>query len=405
MTSVNKRMKVSNVFQRNMTCPTRIRGNEGGTGSSKTYSILQVLIFFHCFNKIGQVISIVRETLSECKATVMRDFFAILETHNLYDPKRHNKSEHTYLINGNIVEFFGMDKSHKKRGAGRNILYCNEITGLKFEDWFQLMIRTSDEIYFDYNPDITDHWIFDKLFSDGETGLPNPDVTLIHSTYLDNPFLPENRRKEIDRLDKVDKDLAEVYKYGRRLNLKGTIYGAAKNKIMAFDEYPSEFSIHGYGLDFGFTNDVTALVECGIADGILHSKQLCYDTGMENHHIIDVFKLNGISKRDEIFADSSNPKTIAELRSFGYNVIGVTKGPDSVLDGINIVKSYPVYSYGKDISDERKKYKWKKDKATDKYLNIPIDAFNHLMDAERYFAMSRLAHRNTPRKRARPKSV
>lgn len=401
-----KRIQHSNVFTRNKLCTKRIRANEGGTGSSKTFSILQLLLFWHCFSKTGQIITIARETLSECKATVMRDFFNILIASGMYDERRHNKSEFTYVINGNVVEFIGMDKSHKKRGASRNILYINEITGLKFEDWFQLMIRTSDEIYLDYNPDIgEDHWIFNKLYIEEETGKPNEDVQLIHSTYMDNPFLPANRRKEIERLDKVDKDLADVYKYGKRKNIKGVIYHNSRNQFLSPDEYPSDFSVHGYGLDFGFTNDVTTLVECGLSDGILHSRELCYDTNMENNDIIAMFERCGINKRDEIFADSSNPKTIAELRSFGYNVIAVQKGPDSVLDGINIVKSYPIYSYGKNISSERRKYKWKKDKATDKFINIPVDAFNHCMDAERYFAMMRLAHRNTPRKRAKPRSL
>lgn len=398
-----KNIDVSNVFHRNMNCPTRIRGNEGGTGSSKTFSILQLLILYHCFNKTGQVISIVRETLNECKATVMRDFFSILEYYGLYEPKRHNRSEHTYIINGNVVEFFGMDKSHKKRGASRNILYCNEITGLNFEDWFQLMVRTTDEIYFDYNPDIVDHWIFDKLFINMETGEPNPDVTLIHSTYLDNPFLPVARRKAIEDLDKVDRDLAEVYKYGRRMNLKGTILRNVV--IMPFDEYPEQFSVHGYGLDFGFTNDVTALVECGLSDGNLHSRQLIYDSGLLPGDIARIMKEKGVNKREEIFADSSNPSAIAEIKSHGFNIVGVDKPRDSIVDGINILKSYKIFTYGKDISDEHRKYKWKKDRATDKFLNEPIDAFNHAIDAERYFAFMKLAHRNLPKRKARPRTI
>ena len=182
---MEKKIKVSVVFEKNFNARTKIVVNQGGSRSGKTYSILQLLIFVKAFEEREQVFSIVRKTLPALRATAMRDFFEIVKEHDLYDVRNHNKTENTYRLNDNLFEFMSLDQPQKKRGAKRAYLFINEANELTLEDWIQLSIRTERQIFIDYNPSMDEHWIFDVV-------IPRPDCTFIHSTYLDNlKFLPE----------------------------------------------------------------------------------------------------------------------------------------------------------------------------------------------------------------------
>ena len=174
------KIKTSNVFERNYNAPTKIVVNQGGTRSGKTYSLCQLLIV-KAFENTGKRFSIVRKSLPSLKLSVMKDFFEILSNLDLYNEAHHNKSDHTYTLNGNTFEFISLDQPQKKRGTKRNFLFCNEANELTWEDFFQLIIRTEEKIYIDYNPSDTHHWIYDKVLS-------RDDCTFIKSTYLDNPF-------------------------------------------------------------------------------------------------------------------------------------------------------------------------------------------------------------------------
>ena len=171
---MNLKVKGTNVLWRNMQANTRIVVNEGGTRSSKTYSIAQMLII-KAMETTGNIITITRKTLPSLRATAMRDFFEILLTLDLYEQRNHNKSEHTYKLNGNLFEFVSLDQPQKKRGAKRNILWMNEANEFTLEDYRQLSFRTADKIIMDYNPSDVDHWIYDEV-------IPRDDCTLIKST-------------------------------------------------------------------------------------------------------------------------------------------------------------------------------------------------------------------------------
>jgi phage terminase large subunit len=175
------------VFQKNWDADTKIIVNQGGTRSGKTYSILQLLIVLS-FSTRGKVFTIVRKSLPSLKMTAYRDFFEILNRLGIYDEKSHNKSDYTYSLNGNLFEFVSLDQPQKKRGARRDYLFCNEANELTWEDFFQLLVRTSERIWIDYNPSDSFHWIYDKL-------LTRDDITYIQSTYQGQSLLGCNYRR------------------------------------------------------------------------------------------------------------------------------------------------------------------------------------------------------------------
>jgi len=369
-------LKSSELFEKNYNAKTRIVVNQGGSRSGKTYSLLQMLIVMAMEDR-GKVYSIVRKSLPSLKMTAYRDFFEILNANGLYDEARHNKSDYTYELNGNLFEFISLDQPQKKRGARRDYLFCNEANELTWEDFFQILIRTTGKIWIDYNPSDAFHWIYDKL-------LTRDDVTYIQSTYLDNPFLEPSIVEEIERLQHTDNDYWRIYGLGERGMSRATIfqYGQA--------EVPTDAKLLSYGMDFGFTNDPTALVAVYEANGSLYFDELIYRTGMTNNDIANILTSIGIDRRSEVYADSAEPKSIEELYRRGYNVKPTTKGPDSINAGIDIMKRYKLFITPRSINLEKemRNYKWTEDK-NGNLLNKPIDAFNHAIDAARYAIFSK----------------
>jgi phage terminase large subunit len=369
-------VKVGPVFEKNWDTKTRITVNQGGSRSSKTYSILQLLVVLAMQEK-GKVYSIVRKSLPSLKMTAYRDFFEILRNLDLYDEARHNKSDYTYTLNGNLFEFISLDQPQKKRGARRDYLFCNEANELSWEDFFQLLVRTTGKIWIDYNPSDAFHWIYDKL-------LTRDDVTYIQSTYKDNPFLDASIVAEIERLATTDEDYWRIYGLGERGMSRATIFQFGTMEV------PENAKLLAYGLDFGFTNDPTSLVAAYESQGNLYFDELVYRTGMTNNDIANLFTSLGIDRRSEVYADSAEPKSIEELYRRGFNIKPTTKGPDSVNAGIDIMKRYKLFITPRstNLEKEMRNYKWVEDK-NGNLLNKPIDAFNHAIDAARYAIFSK----------------
>ena len=230
------KIQTSNVFERNYNAPTKLVVNQGGTRSGKTYSLCQLLIV-KAFENTGKRFSIVRKSLPSLKLSVMKDFFEILNNHDLYDETKHNKSDHTYTLNGNTFEFISLDQPQKKRGAKRHYLFCNEANELTWEDFFQLLVRTEEKIYIDYNPSETHHWLYDKI-------LNREDCTFIKSTYKDNPFLPDELVKEIERLRDTDEDYWKIYGLGERGFSKSIIFP----RVEIMSKIPEEAKLISTGL-------------------------------------------------------------------------------------------------------------------------------------------------------------
>ena len=344
---------------------TRFIVNQGGSRSSKTYSLCQLLIVY-ALTHGNTVISVVRKSFPALRSTVMRDFFEIMETLGIYDPNLHHKTENTYrFLNGSIVEFFSVDDAQKLRGRKRDILFANEANELSFEEFQQLNMRTGKHFILDFNPSDNYSWIYDVINKENSV--------LIKSTYKDNPFLEESIIKEIENLINVDEGYYRIYALGEQAVLKSTIYSNYDiGDFIQNDSY--------YGLDIGF-NHPMALVEVSNYDGIFYCRELIYESGMTVKDLLDRMLTLNIDKKTELLVDSARPDVIEDLRRLGYNAKGARK---EVTEGINSVKSYKLVldKSSTNLIKEMRNYKWKSN--GDNILDQPVKLYDDAMDALRY---------------------
>jgi phage terminase large subunit len=319
-------------------------------------------------------------------STVIRDFEELLHENGLYDLIIHNKTKKTYKYKGRIVEFTGIDNEQKARGAKRDVLHCNEGNELTYEDFKQLNRRTLHRVYIDFNPDDEEIWINKELEQVRQH--TKCDVEVIVSTYLDNTFLPKELKDEIEYEAIADPESWEVYGKGNYGKKKGIIF----NNWDIVQEIPKDAKRTGIGLDFGFTNDPSACVDVYMSEGALWVNELFYENGLTNPKISEKL-LNLAIQRTEVIGDSSEPKSIAEIKSMGINIVGANKGPDSVNASIDILHRFKIHitANSTNLLSEIKRYKWKVNKNGES-MNEPIDFKNHAIDALRYLALNKLSH-------------
>jgi phage terminase large subunit len=371
---------VTNVFTRNRNALTRIILNQGGTRSSKTYSIAQLLIV-KALQERGKVYTVCRKTLPSLKGTAYKDFFNILEQLNLYDPNNHNKSELTYKLNGNEIEFISVDMPQKIRGRKRHILWLNEANEFSFEDWIQLSLRTTENIYLDFNPSDPYSWIYDNVMN-------REDCTFIKSTYLDNPFLPQDTIKEIERLRELDSNYWTIYGKGEIGSPTETIF----RNFNIVKDIPKEAQLIAIGMDFGYTNDPTAIAQVYKLHDSLYLNELLYSKGLTNQDIAYKLRELEVTRQIEIIGDSAEPKSIEEIHRLGFNIKGAKKGADSVNMGIDVLRRYflKITKNSTNLLNELKHYKWTVDK-NGMVINKPAtNQHDHLIDAIRYVAINKL---------------
>ena len=300
-----------------------------------------------------------------------------------YIDKNYNRTTLKYTFtNGSYIEFFSVDDSSKLRGARRNILYVNECNNVTQDAYNQLAMRTSNDIYLDYNP-TGKFWVDDVMKSN--------EAEKIILTYKDNEGLPQNiidfleSKRELAKTSDYWKNWCRVYLDGLEGRLEGTVY----DNWSLIEKVPEDAELIGYGLDFGFTNDPTALVGMYRYNGELILDEIIYSTGLINSDISDLmkqYKVNGV-----VYADSAEPKSIAELKRYGHRVLPVKKGRDSIKFGISILQEYKirVTNSSNNLIKELENYIWKQDKAGN-VMNEPIDDWNHILDATRYIGMMTL---------------
>lgn len=342
--------------------------NVGGTRSSKTYSLCQMVIVY-CLQNQNVVVSIVRKSLPALRASVMRDLFDILRQLDLYSEENHNKTEHIYKFpNGSIIEFFSVDNEQKLRGRKRNLLWANEANELNFEEFNQLNFRTTSKLFFDFNPSDNYHWLYD-LYTKSE-------CSRIHSTYKDNPYLDPSIIKQIQDLINVDYEYYKIYCLGEQAIAKSTIY----THQQMFNEYPEKIDNTLYGLDFGY-NHPTALVKVTKAENALYWEEIIYQSYLTSTDLIDLMNKLQISKNVDIVCDSARPEIIEELRRSGYNAKQAIK---NVKEGIDSVKSCPLFIHqeSSNLWKEIRSYKWKTN--GEKILDEPVKVNDDGMDAARY---------------------
>lgn len=355
----------------------RIRVIPGGTSAGKTFGILPILIDTAIRNN-GFEISVVSESIPHLRRGALKDFEKIMRATGRWVEERFNRTLLKYnFSNGSYIEFFSADQSDKLRGARRNILYINECNNVTFDAYLQLSIRTSHQIWLDFNPS-NQFWAHDELSND-------EDAEWLTLTYKDNEALPESIVKEIEKAKEKAKTSSywenwwKVYGLGQLGTLEGVIF----NNWKIIDNIPAEARYKSTGLDFGFTNDPTAAIDKYEWDGQPIYDEILYQTGMVNPEIAKVLKQD--IKRI-VIADSADPKSIKEISNYGVIIKGAEKGKDSVNFGIQTIQKYDMFyvtARSLNLINELRKYSWDKDKQG-KTLNVPIDMYNHGIDAIRY---------------------
>ena len=376
------KIKTNVVFEHLLETDKKISIEQGGTRSGKTYNILLYIIFHYCLKNTKKTVTICRKTFPSVRASVMRDFFDILKLHKSYFEENHNKSNHEYKLNGNLVEFISLDQPQKVRGRKRNLLFINEANELDYEDWQQLIFRTEDKIILDFNPSDEYHWIYDKV-------IPRQDADFNITTYLDNSFLSGGIKEEIERLKYTDEQYWQIYGLGVKGVSKSTIFN-----YVEVNQIPLDTEFISYGADAGYTNDPTTLVSVYRKDYDLYVKEHLYQTQMTTIDIHNKWKEVGI-ERETIYFDSAEPRLIEELRRMGWNVRPSLKGADSVNAGIDLLKRFKIHILkdSHNAIQEFRNYKWQEDRSG-KMINKPIDKHNHIIDALRYSTYSVLSKPN-----------
>jgi phage terminase large subunit len=360
--------------------------HQGGSSSGKTYGILQWL-FQTGAEKPGIVITVVGQDIPNLRVGAYRDAQNILASDEVlskwYPSEFHNKSNRTFkCVNGSVIEFNSYSDSQDAKSGKRDVLFINEANGVSYEIYEQLRIRTTERIIIDFNPSAS-FWAHERLFHD-------PAVEWVVTTFRDNTFINDSVRDAIlsyePTPENIKRGTANEYRwkvYG--LGEVGRLEGLVFPDFRVEPNYPDETKWRVFGMDFGYTNDPTTLIEIGLHAGELYWRELIYETGLTNPDISKELHALGFNKNELIIADSAEPKSIEELRRMGWNVKPAVKGADSIMNGIDMIKRYKVNVYAKsrNLIDEFSSYTWKKDR-NGNAMNVPIDAHNHGIDAGRY---------------------
>lgn len=361
---------------------SRKRIVQGGTSAGKTFGIIPLLVDTAIKNPQTEI-SIVSESIPHLRRGALKDFLKIMIMTKRYSDAQFNKSILKYTFtNGSYIEFFSIESADKLRGARRNILYVNEANNIPFDAYNQLAIRTSGTIWLDFNP-TSSFWAHTELQN-------NTDTDFIKLTYKDNEALSPEIIKDIEQA-KLKAHTSTYWKnwwqvYG--LGEIGTLEGACIPDWQAID-LPAEARLLCYGMDFGYSADPTSLIALYKYNDAYIFDEVIYQKGLLNSDINKLLKNYNVA--DIIYADSAEPKSIAELNNYGNTVLPCQKGKDSIVYGLNLINQNKIYVTNTSVNliKELQNYIWLKDKEGNT-LNKPIDAFNHCIDAARYALTSQL---------------
>lgn len=371
--------KTSVLYEANYNATEDIIVNQGGSSSGKTYSILHAL--YACAIADKEVITIVGESIPNLKSGALRDALDILDNSPILRKllKSYNKTDRVLeWKTGSIIEFKSYLTAQDAKSGKRDRLFINEANGISYDIFFELHMRTRKRTYIDYNPN-EEFWVHEKLIG-------QPGVKLIISDHRHNPFCLPKIREKLEALRFQDMELFKVYARG----LTGKIEGLIFRNYKTVDSIPLGAELIACWLDWGFSNDPTSFGKVYRFNGELYADELLYEPGLTNSDIIAKLKALGIS-RQEIIADSSEPKSIEDLRRAGFNVYPAQKGPDSVRNSIDTLKPFVINITNTSVGlkKEVRSYKWKTD-STGKTLNEPVDFMNHSIDGIRYVALNKI---------------
>lgn len=363
-------------------CKKRLRILQGGSSAGKTIAVLLILID-RAQNEKGKLFSVVSETLPHLKKGAIRDFLNIMEGHGYYRDEQWNRTDFIYTFEtGSRLEFFSADSPEKVRGPRRDVLFINEANNISYETYTQLAIRTNEDIYIDYNP-VSEFWVHDEVMIPANAD----QYDFLILTYKDNDALPANIVAELESR-KNKPDWWKVYGEGLLGGTEGMVY----SRWPQIDEVPKGARLERYGVDFGYTNDPTAIIAVYYYDQGYILDEVLYQKGLSNKQIADT--LLNLDKA-LVIADAAEPKSIDEIRSYGINIQPAVKGQGSINQGIELVKSQniSVTKRSLNVIKENRNYLWAQDPMTGKPKSpqAPITIWNHAMDAIRYAMTSVVA--------------
>ena len=366
-------------YQHQEDTTTRVTHHIGGTRSGKTYALLQWCIVKALSNK--ETITIVRKTIPSLKRTVMKDFKDIMQSLGVWNENDFNISDRIYTFyTESVIQFISTDDADKLRGLKSSILWLEEANEIDAESYFQLQIRTTGPIILSYNPTISPyHWLREMQ-----------DCTRYFTTYKNNPYLDRSLKEAIEELRTTNPKAWQVYGLGEYVTNDKAIF-----QFNTVEWLPETATLVCFGMDFGYSADATALVSLWKQDNEIYLVEHCYDKGMTTSDIHNM--LSGVvNGREEIWADSAEPRLIDELYKLGWNIKPVIKGKDSINFGIQVMQNYTINipKTCQNLINEFYSYEWSTDRFG-KQLDKPIDFNNHLIDAARYASMMRLSNKAT----------
>lgn len=362
--------------------------HQGGSSSGKTYGILQYLFSVGAANP-NEIITVVGQDIPNLKVGAYRDAQNILDDsealRDWYPAELHNKSNRSFrCVNGSLVEFNSYSDEQDAKSGKRQRLFVNEANGVPYEVFEQLRMRTTKQVIIDFNPS-AEFWAHKRL----------QEAHWVITSFRDNAFISPAVRERIlsyeptkENIERgtADKYRWDVYGLGKVGRLEGLVLPNWER-----GRFPDDYKWRIYGLDFGYTNDPTALVEIRLYRGNLHVREHLYRSGLTNQDISREMERIGIDRNELIIADSAEPKSIEEINRMGWHIRGAIKGKDSINQGIDILKRYKLIVEGENIAKELNSYIWAKDR-NGNLLNKPIDSFNHCIDAMRYAVSYKTRH-------------
>lgn len=369
--------KTTTAFEKICNLNKEVRIIQGGKGSSKTISILMLFILLAISKRENLILSVVAESLPNLKSGALRDFEKILKSWGLSDKFKTNKTDRTFIYGSNMIEFFSVDGEGSRLGSRRTHLYINEADFIKFNTFLELSGRTSEFTVLDYNPR-RKFWAHKELI-----GQPHVDHIVLNFTH--NEYIPGNEKKQILWFREKAKSGSKYFKNKWRvlgLGLLGITEGVIFENWTEADFVPKDARYLGAALDWGFTNDPTAIVKIYRYNGKIYLKEFLYQKGLLNSQIAariktDVELMSGI-----IIADAAEPKSIAELKAYG---IRIKKSDNKDIDfGISVIQEFEIVVVGKNAVEEFEQYCYKMNKAGES-LGVPVDDWNHIIDPTRYF--------------------
>ena len=370
------KIQTTRVFEDLLNSNKRINVFQGSSRASKTYNIL-IFLIYKLLQEENKTLSIVRKTLPALKGSVLRDLKEILLKFEVFDSEKWHSVDGYFELGSNIIEWFSVDDETKIRGRKRDYLFVNEATELSYDEYIQLVLRTSGLVVLDLNPSLWKSWIYDLE--------SQPDVKYNVVTYKDNPFLPQVQVDEIEKLKDRDPNLWRIFGLGQ----KGVPTKMVFNHHQLYMDLPQGSKFLGYGIDWGYS-DPSTLVGIWKLDDSIYCEEFLYLKNVTIPDFIYKIKDLGINLKDDFIADSANPQAIEELRRQGINCKPVKK--NSILHGIDLIKRSNFYvKYDSfNLQNELQSYIWKTDKNGNN-LDEPVDSSNHLIDGIRYVMEMKVA--------------